>query len=151
MNIGSISYGFQISTEKRRGTISCVVPLMFSAWRKDVYQANWRYRAGGDGILLPEPRAGACRRELRVGIDHRSCRHTRPCSEHERQRPGLTNANRSRRPTRSREGVYVTVKRRQCSDVYVSASASRRMPSRISRSHRGAYPRTTPVRLGGFI
>ena len=51
---------------------------------------TWRYRAGGDGILLPEPRAGACRRELRVGTDHRSGRHTRPCSEHERQRPGQT-------------------------------------------------------------
>ena len=79
MNIGPISYGLQISTEKRRGAISCVVSLMFSAWRKDEYRAK------------------------------------------------------------------------QCSDVYVSASASRRMPSRISRSYRGAYPRTTPVRLGGFI
>ena len=47
-------------------------------------------KGGGDGILLVEPRAGACRRELRVGTDHRSCRHTRPCSEHERQRPGQT-------------------------------------------------------------
>lgn len=26
MNIGPISYGFQISAEKRRGAISCVVP-----------------------------------------------------------------------------------------------------------------------------
>jgi hypothetical protein len=90
MNIGPISYGFQISTEKRRGAISCAVPLIFSAWRKDAYRANWRYRAGGDRILLPEPRAGACRRELRVGTDQRSCRHTRPRSEHERQRPGQT-------------------------------------------------------------
>ena len=90
MNIGPISYGFQISTEKRRGAISCAVPLIFSAWRKDAYRANWRYRAGGDRILLPEPRASACRRKLRVGTDQRSCRHTRPCSEHERQRPGQT-------------------------------------------------------------
>jgi hypothetical protein len=81
---------FQISTEKRRGAISCAVPLIFSAWRKDAYRANWRYRAGGDRILLPEPRASACRRELRVGTDQRSCRHTRPRSEHERQRPGQT-------------------------------------------------------------
>jgi len=73
---------------QRRNILCC--PLMLSAWRKDAYRANWRYRAGGDGILLPEPRAGACRRELRVGTDHRSCRHTRPCSEHERQRPGQT-------------------------------------------------------------
>jgi hypothetical protein len=42
---------------------------MFNAWRKDACRANWRYRAGGDGILPPEPRAGACRRELRVGTD----------------------------------------------------------------------------------
>jgi DUF1680 family protein len=31
----------------------------------------------------------------------------------------------------------------------LSASASRPMPSRISRSLKGAYPRTMPVRLGG--
>src|SRR5215510_322454 len=73
---------------QRRNILCC--PMMLSAWRKDAYRANWRYRAGGDGILLPEPRAGACRPELRVGTDHRSCRHTRPCSEHERQRPGQT-------------------------------------------------------------
>jgi hypothetical protein len=36
-------------------------------------------------------------------------------------------------------------------DVYVSAAARRRIPSRISRSRKGAYPRTTPVRRGGFV
>src|SRR5215510_12242087 len=68
------SAGEPISNKHRktqRRNISCC-PLMLSAWRKDAYRANWRYRAGGDGILLPEPRAGACRPELRVGTEHRS-------------------------------------------------------------------------------
>ena len=35
--------------------------------------------------------------------------------------------------------------------VYLSAAARQRIPSRISRSRRGAYPRTTPVRHRGLM
>jgi hypothetical protein len=34
---------------------------------------------------------------------------------------------------------------------YLNAAARQRIPCRISRSCKGAYPRTTPVRFGGVM
>ncbi len=64
--------------------------------------------------------------------------------------PGQFEKCWQRAPSR-RRAMFLAKIRRAGFDLYVSATAIRRIPSRISRSRKGAYPRTTPVRRGGFV
>jgi hypothetical protein len=81
-----------MSTEKRRGTISCVVTLMFNAWRKDACRA-----IGGIGPAATEfyyrnlMRAHAAANwALELTIAHADIH---DLSEHERQCPGQTSGD----------------------------------------------------------